>query len=100
MRVLTLLAALALVLLAVSASLSAAPIAPAQARTAVHDGAGSWTLVGCWSGPASGGACVDVYQDGSGAYWLCSACGTTKNPGPGKCTKVTFDELQRGRWCA
>ena len=91
----------ALALLTLGVGLPQAPsptAAPAYASTA--PGGGSWTHAGCWTGPASGGKCVDVFRDGSGDYWICGECNTTKNPGPGKCTKVTADQLQLGRWCA
>ncbi len=59
----------------------------------------SWTHQGCWT-PRSGSPCVDVYRDGSGQLWLCKACGTTGNPSPGKCSKTTQAQLDRGLWCS
>lgn len=57
----------------------------------------SWTFAGCIS---LGGTCKDVFVDGDGAYWVCKACGTTNNPGPGKCRKLTAYELANALWCA
>ena len=58
-----------------------------------------WTLEGCWAQfPA--GTCYDIYRDSSGNYWLCKACGTTKNPGPSKCRQISSAELARGSWCS
>jgi len=45
--------------------------------------ANNWTHLGCWT-PRSGSPCLDVYSDPQGGLWICKACGTTGNPGPGK----------------
>jgi hypothetical protein len=59
----------------------------------------SWTYSGCWS-PRTGAPCVDIYRDANGDAWQCKACGTTRNPGPGKCTRVSETQLQNGRRCS
>jgi hypothetical protein len=59
----------------------------------------NWTYSGCWS-PRTGAPCVDVYRDANGDAWQCKACGTTKSPGPGKCTRVSEAQLAAGRWCS
>lgn len=59
----------------------------------------NWTHSGCWT-PRSGTPCADVYRDSSGQAWLCKACGTTGNPSPGKCTKISDTQLQNGLWCS
>jgi hypothetical protein len=56
-----------------------------------------WTFAGCIF---LGGSCKDVFIDSAGAYWVCKACGTTNNPGPGKCRKLTAYELQNALWCS
>jgi hypothetical protein len=58
-----------------------------------------WTHLGCWT-PRSGSPCVDIYRDGSGQLWKCKACGKTGNPSPGKCSKTSQAELDRGLWCS
>jgi hypothetical protein len=58
-----------------------------------------WTFEGCWS-PRTGSPCLDVYRDPQGGLWICKACGTTGNPGPGKCRSTTQAELDSGRWCS
>jgi hypothetical protein len=59
--------------------------------------AANWTNVGCIS---LSGDCLDVFVDNKGVYWVCLACGTTQNPGPGKCRKLTAYELANALWCA
>ena len=61
--------------------------------------ANSWTHLGCWT-PQLSSPCLDVYQDAQGGLWICKACGTTGNPGPGKCRRTTQAELDRGFWCS
>jgi hypothetical protein len=56
-----------------------------------------WTFVGCIF---LGSGCKDVFIDSAGTYWVCKACGTTNNPGPGKCRKLTAYELQNALWCS
>ena len=77
---------------------SAAP-RPAVWQPPVAEPRASWTYSGCWSRSGAGN-CVDIYRDASGQAWQCKACGTTKGPGPGKCSKVSESELAAGRWCS
>src|SRR5881394_2477195 len=60
-----------------------------------HAVAKNWTFQGCWS-PRTGSPCLDVYSDPLGDLWICKACGTTGNPGPGKCRRTTQAELDSG----
>lgn len=54
-----------------------------------------WTFEGCFTFfPA--GPCRDVFRDSNGVLWICGACGTTQNPGPGKCSRLTGS----GWWCS
>jgi hypothetical protein len=75
------------------ASTSAAP------KAAVSPAAADWTFWGCWSYFPSGG-CRDIYRDAQGNYWICRACGTTGNPGPGKCSQISPATLATGYWCS
>ena len=59
----------------------------------------NWTFQGCWSA-RTGSPCLDVYSDPLGDLWICKACGTTGNPGPGKCRRTTQAELDSGLWCS
>jgi hypothetical protein len=59
--------------------------------------AANWTHWGCIS---LGGNCYDVFRDTKGNLWVCLACFTTLNPGPGKCRKLTPYEIANARWCA
>jgi len=59
--------------------------------------AANWTHYGCIS---LGGNCYDVFQDPNGNLWVCKACSTTKNPGPGKCRRLTAYEIEHALWCA
>ena len=59
--------------------------------------AASWTFVGCIQ---LNQTCYDVYDDGTGALWVCKACGTTKSPGPGKCRRLTAYEIANSLWCS
>ena len=61
--------------------------------------ANNWTFMGCWT-PRNGSPCLDVFRDPQGGLWICKACGTTGNPGPGKCRRTTQAELDRGLWCS
>ena len=90
------------------AALLASTVAPAfaaprpavwQPPSATAEPRANWTYSGCWSRSGSGG-CVDIYRDATGQAWQCKACGTTKSPGPGKCTKVSQPVLDLGRWCS
>ena len=59
--------------------------------------ASNWTHSGCIS---LGGNCYDVYSDSRGTLWVCLACGTTGNPSPGKCRKLTAYEIEHSLWCS
>jgi len=72
---------------------------PAQSVGSEVPVAKNWTHLGCWT-PRSGSPCVDVYRDPQGGLWICKACGTTGNPGPGKCRRTTQSELDSGLWCS
>jgi hypothetical protein len=71
--------------------------ATAEASSAPH--AANWTFEGCWT-QFSSGPCRDVFRDQQGNYWICRACGTTGNPGPGKCTPISPATLATGFWCS
>ena len=59
----------------------------------------NWTFEGCWTQfPA--GTCRDVFRDQQGNYWICRECGTTGNPGPGKCSPISQATLASGFWCS
>lgn len=61
--------------------------------------AANWTFEGCWTQfPA--GPCRDVFRDQQGNYWICRDCGTTGNPGPGKCSQISPATLASGFWCS
>ena len=61
--------------------------------------ASNWTFEGCWTQfPA--GPCRDIYRDQQGNYWICRNCGTTGNPGPGKCSPISQATLASGFWCS
>jgi hypothetical protein len=59
----------------------------------------NWTFEGCWT-QFSAGPCRDVYRDQQGNYWICRGCGTTGNPGPGKCNPISQATLASGFWCS
>ena len=61
--------------------------------------AANWTFEGCWT-QFSAGPCRDVFRDQQGNYWICRACGTTGNPGPGKCNMISPATLATGFWCS
>jgi len=61
--------------------------------------AANWTFEGCWT-QFSAGPCRDVFRDQQGNYWICRACGTTGNPGPGKCNPISAATLASGFWCS
>jgi hypothetical protein len=56
-----------------------------------------WVYVGCWSPYPNCVGAKDVYQDSTGAYWQCSACGTTTNPSPTTCYRSNIGHI--GYWC-
>lgn len=57
----------------------------------------NWMHVGCIS---LGGTCYDVFQDNSGALWVCKQCNQTGNPSPGKCRRLTQYEINNNPWCS
>ena len=59
----------------------------------------NWTFEGCWT-QFSAGPCRDVFRDNNGNFWSCKACGTTGNPGPGKCNPISSATLASGFWCS
>ena len=94
-------------------ALASSALFPAEVRAPVEDAvaierlateqaeldlaAQNWTWYGCIS---FGSNCYDVYQDSKGALWVCLACGTTNNPNPGKCRKLTSYEIANALWSA
>ena len=58
-----------------------------------------WAFEGCWT-QFSAGPCRDIFRDGQGNFWICRACGTTGNPGPGKCNPISQATLASGFWCS
>jgi len=61
--------------------------------------AATWTFSGCWT-QFSGRPCRDIYRDKDGNAWICKDCGTTGNPGPGKCNPISQATLDSGLWCS
>jgi hypothetical protein len=72
--------------------------APTTTTPAVRRAA-NWTFEGCWT-QFSAGPCRDVYRDQQGSFWICRACGTTGNPGPGKSNPISPATLSTGFWCS
>ena len=72
---------------------------PAPTINAAVAPAANWTFEGCWT-QFSAGPCRDVYRDQQGNYWICRGCGTTGNPGPGKCNPISQAQLASGFWCS
>ena len=61
--------------------------------------AANWTFEGCWTQfPA--GTCRDIFRDQQGGYWICRECGTTGNPGPGKCSQISQQTFATEYWCS
>lgn len=84
----------------VAQSTSEAAIAkPVPTINAAAAPAANWVFEGCWT-QFSAGPCRDVYRDQQGNYWICGGCGTTSNPGPGKCSQISPATLARGFWCS
>jgi len=77
------------------------PVAQGNAQLLASKGQpmAGWVFEGCWA-YFSAGPCYDIYRDSSGNYWKCSKCGTTKNPGPGKCSRISQQTLNQGFWCS
>ena len=61
--------------------------------------AANWTFQGCWT-QFSAGTCRDVFRDQQGNSWICRECGSTGNPGPGKCNQISSATLASGFWCS
>lgn len=61
--------------------------------------AANWTFSGCWT-QFSAGPCRDIFRDQQGNAWICKLCGTTGNPGPGKCNPISDATLGSGLWCS
>ena len=61
--------------------------------------AANWVFEGCWT-QFSAGPCRAVFRDQQGNYWICRGCGTTGNPGPGKCNPISAATLASGFWCS
>lgn len=59
----------------------------------------NWTFEGCWT-QFSAGTCRDIFRDNQGNHWICRECGTTGNPGPGKCNQISSSTLASGLWCS
>ena len=59
----------------------------------------NWTFEGCWT-QFQTGPCRDIYRDPQGQAWICRDCGTTRNPGPGKCNQISDATLNSGFWCS
>lgn len=92
--------AIAAVLFTLTLSFSATPpTSGAAATTPATRSAANWTFEGCWT-QFSAGPCRDVYRDQQGGFWICRACGTTGNPGPGKCNPISQATLSTGFWCS
>jgi hypothetical protein len=54
-----------------------------------------WTYEGCFAYFAAG-PCYDAYRDIDGDLWICSLCGTTKNPSEQTCSPL----YAFGFWCS
>ncbi|HEX6044512.1 MAG TPA: hypothetical protein VFZ22_08500 [Pyrinomonadaceae bacterium] len=75
-------------------------VKPIERNAAARNAApAKWTFEGCWT-QFSAGPCRDVYRDEQGDFWICKACGTTGNPGPGKCSPISAGTLSTGFWCS
>ena len=79
---------------------ASAAIQPAETtKNSLAGPVADWTFEGCWTQFAAG-PCRDVFRDPQGNYWICRACGTTGNPGPGKCSQISSSTLATGFWCS
>lgn len=87
--------------LAFAVVLSALLLASGVAQPAGNSAApaAKWTFEGCWT-QFSAGPCRDVFHDAQGNHFICKACGTTGNPGPGKCSPISSATLASGFWCS
>ena len=70
-----------------------------NARITKASPAANWTFSGCWT-QFSSGPCRDIFRDQQGNAWICRQCGTTGNPGPGKCNPISDATLNSGLWCS
>ena len=59
----------------------------------------NWTFQGCWT-QFSAGTCRDIFRDQNGQSYICRECGSTGNPGPGKCNPISQATLASGFWCS
>ena len=84
-------------LLAVAAVLFTLFLVPGEAQPTSPPA--NWTFSGCWT-QFSGRPCRDIYRDQQGNSYICKDCGTTGNPGPGKCNPISQATLNSGLWCS
>jgi hypothetical protein len=75
---------------------AAAPVA--DTASASPQPVADWTYQGCFSLTGST-PCYDVYTL-NGAYWMCSACRTTKRPNQNNCRQLSAAQIANGRWCS
>ena len=76
------------------------PLSPSTPHAVPLGSPGSgWTLEGCWAQFQSS-TCFDIYRDGSGNFWKCSQCGTTKKANPNTCAPISQQTLNSGFWCS
>jgi hypothetical protein len=73
--------------------------ASARNVTSAKAPAANWVFEGCWT-QFSAGPCRDVFRDQQGGHHICRECGTTGNPGPGKCNPISQATLASGFWCS
>ena len=73
--------------------------APQAGGGAAAPAPANWTFEGCWT-RSSAQPCRDVFRDQQGNFWVCRDCGTTGNPGPGKCSQISSGTLALGLWCS
>ena len=71
----------------------------ATTKASVVSPAANWTFQGCWT-QFSAGPCRDIFRDQQGNSWICRECGSTGNPGPGKCNPISQATLASGFWCS
>jgi hypothetical protein len=74
-----------------------ATVSAANAKASPAVRAANWTFWGCWT-QFSAGTCRDIFRDQQGNYWICRACGTTGNPGSGKCSQISQQRARIQRW--
>lgn len=93
------LSAVAVVLTLLLGSGLAEPTRRVAAGNSAETTKANWTFEGCWT-QFSAGPCRDVFRDQQGQAWICRLCGTTGNPGPGKCNPISQATLNSGFWCS